>query len=519
MSDEEKEETSGLQPEKMKVNELKTLLNERGLDTKGVKAVLVSRLRQALIEEEGDGGGDEETGDEIKIDIVESLQEEEPTKDDRIIDTGQPTDPPLQLEGIESSVKVIEDNDHKSELMALIDRAADDKSDEMEMSSVDLIEPSVKAVGAQEMKSDETEYSSVNTTDVIGALDKNLEKLAEKSDEEEKMSKIVVNDENAEMGGIEDKNLEKREVVQDVNIEFERKLSKEEGMDATTSKECTQLTDVSTCSGENKEEVKTDIMDDIIKTMDTLTETLDKSKDQDEVKTEEAERDLSSVEPNRDADEIVIADEVIIKNPDDVQSVEKLSRELSKLKVIVLELTNYFPDFQPRSKEKLLLNLPFKDKKSLDEKQMEEFKTALNQLSFNTNLSNSGVVNLAELLASVSTARLVKEKLSKLIRNVAELSDQLVDYAGHLKRKRARREEEERSKSKSESKEVEGETIGKAKVAIFRRKGDFPIIGVSERDISPIRENFDIKKVGTNIFEGLHFHLIGDWQGEGRRRE
>ena len=179
MSDEEKEETSGLQPEKMKVNELKTLLNERGLDTKGVKAVLVSRLRQALIEEEGDGGGDEETGDEIKIDIVESLQEEEPTKDERIIDTGQATDPPLQLEGIESSVKVIEDSDHRSELMALIDRAADDKSDEMEMSSVDLIEPSEKAVGAQEMKSDETEYSSVNTTDVIGALDKNLEKFVE----------------------------------------------------------------------------------------------------------------------------------------------------------------------------------------------------------------------------------------------------------------------------------------------------------------------------------------------------
>ena len=510
MSDEEKEETSGLQPEKMKVNELKSLLNERGLDTKGVKAVLVSRLRQALIEEEGGDGGDE-----MKIDIVESVQEEEPTKDERIIDTGQPADPPLQLEGIDSeeegSGKVIDDNDHKSELMALIDRAADDKSDEIEMSSVDLIEPSEKAISAEEEKSDERE--SVDITDVIGALDKNLEEIAEKSAEEEKMSIVLVNDENAEMGGIEDKNLEESEVVQDVSIQFERKLSKEEEMelDATTSKECTQLTDVATSSdGEKKEEVKTDIMDDIIKTMDTLTDTLDMPKDeQEEVKTEEAERDLSSVEPNRDADEIVIADEVIIKNPDDVQSVEKLSRELSKLKVIVLELTNYFPDFQPRSKEKLLLNLPFKEKKSLDETQMDEFKTALNQLSFNTHLSNSGVANLAELLASVSTARLVKDKLSKLIRNVAELSDQLVDYAGHLKRKRARRKEEEeegRSASKSEVEEVEGETIGKAKVAIFRRKGDFPIIGVSERDISPIRENFDIKKVRTNVFEDLHFH-------------
>ena len=47
----------------------------------------------------------------------------------------------------------------------------------------------------------------------------------------------------------------------------------------------------------------------------------------------------------------------------------------------------------------------------------------------------------------------------------------------------------------------EGETIGKDKVAIFRRKGDFPIIGVSERDISPIRENFDIKKVKYQFYK------------------
>ena len=223
-----------------------------------------------------------------------------------------------------------------------------------------------------------------------------------------------------------------------------------------------------------------------------------------EVKVEEAERDLSKVEPNRDADEIVVAGEVIIKNPEDVQLVEKLSRELNKLKVIVLELTNFFPDFQPRSKEKLLLCLPFKDKKALDDKDMEEFKTALNQLDFSSSLSNCGVTNLAELLASISSVRLVKDKLGKLIRNVADLSDQLVDYAGHLKRKRARREEEEkRSKSKEGDKVGEGETIGKDKVAIFRRKGDFPIIGVSERDISPIRENFDIKKVKSQLHKKL----------------
>ena len=170
MSDEEKEERSGLQPEKMKVNELKTLLNERGLDTKGVKAVLVSRLKQALVEEEG--RDDEDIGEEIKIDIVESLQEQEPTKDERIIDTGQE---PLVIESIdnEGSGKVIEDSnggdsDHKSELMALIDGAADDKSDKMEdVSSDDPKKPS----GSEEDKSHELKMpSSINTNDdEIGA--------------------------------------------------------------------------------------------------------------------------------------------------------------------------------------------------------------------------------------------------------------------------------------------------------------------------------------------------------------
>merc|ERR1712130_827665 len=189
---EEKEETSsGLQPEKMKVNELKTLLNERGLDTKGVKAVLVSRLRQALAEEEG--GDDDDIGEEMKIDIVESVQEEEPTKDERIIDTGQE---PLVIEGVESerSGKVIEDidfgdSDHKSELMALIDRAADDKSDNIEdvlISSDDL----KKSSDSEGDKSHDTEHSLVNTIDEIGALDKNLEKIAEKTDEEDKMCNI-----------------------------------------------------------------------------------------------------------------------------------------------------------------------------------------------------------------------------------------------------------------------------------------------------------------------------------------
>ena len=479
-ADEEKNETVDLQPEKMKVNELKTLLNDRGLDTKGVKAVLVSRLRQALAEEDDGGGGDDEDG--IKIDNVESLQKQ--AEDERITDTGQNTNTD-RIDESDSSKKLIEESesDHKSELMALIDRAiVDDKPEE--------------ASDLSEEKSKEKDlHISNQAPEATSAPYSNLEETVKPIEAEEKIGKNLVQNESAPVIG-------NGEEKKDSEEELDRKLSKEEEemklADATTSKECTQLKKVSTENME--EEEKTDIMDDIIKTMDTLTETLDKSKGQEEVKVEEAERDLSKVEPNRDADEIVVAGEVIIKNPEDVQLVEKLSRELNKLKVIVLELTNFFPDFQPRSKEKLLLCLPFKDKKTLDDKDMEEFKTALNQLDFSSNLSNSGVTNLAELLASVSSVRLVKDKLGKLIRNVADLSDQLVDYAGHLKRKRARREEEEK---RSKSKEVEGETIGKDKVAIFRRKGDFPIIGVSERDISPIRENFDIKKVKSKFQKKL----------------
>ena len=105
-ADEEKNETMDLQPEKMKVNELKTLMNDRGLDTKGVKAVLVSRLRQALAEEDDGGGGDDEDG--IKIDNVESLQK--PAEDERITDTGQNTNTD-RIDESGSSKKVLEESE------------------------------------------------------------------------------------------------------------------------------------------------------------------------------------------------------------------------------------------------------------------------------------------------------------------------------------------------------------------------------------------------------------------------
>lgn len=46
-----------MDPAKLKVVDLRTELANRGLDTKGVKAVLVSRLQTALDEESGTVSG------------------------------------------------------------------------------------------------------------------------------------------------------------------------------------------------------------------------------------------------------------------------------------------------------------------------------------------------------------------------------------------------------------------------------------------------------------------------------
>ena len=50
---------SDIDPDKLKVAELRDELKARGLDTKGNKAALIARLKEALESDDGDGGKNE----------------------------------------------------------------------------------------------------------------------------------------------------------------------------------------------------------------------------------------------------------------------------------------------------------------------------------------------------------------------------------------------------------------------------------------------------------------------------
>eukprot|EP00092_Neocalanus_flemingeri_P031338 GFUD01034034.1.p1 GENE.GFUD01034034.1~~GFUD01034034.1.p1 ORF type:complete len:1306 (-),score=333.18 GFUD01034034.1:153-4070(-) len=252
----------------------------------------------------------------------------------------------------------------------------------------------------------------------------------------------------------------------------------------------------SKCEKENNDMNDNDFVLEI-KTVETLNEVVEdespSAKDYDENlkkpnDDDDFERDLSKVVPNRDQDMCTL-EKVVFQNAEDKGNVLKLSYELEKLKVIVLELTNFFPHYQPRTQEKILLNLPLRNKKELDEKDFQVFKSCLEGKQFGSDCSNGGIENLNEILESVSPVLTLQEKLSRSIRNVSDLCNKLIEYVDHLKRKT--------EKNKDDPKTCE--TIGVKKVAICRRKNDFPIVGISARDISPIRENFCIKKIISKV--------------------
>jgi hypothetical protein len=118
------------------------------------------------------------------------------------------------------------------------------------------------------------------------------------------------------------------------------------------------------------------------------------------------------------------------------------------------------------------------------------FKTSLEDRQYNSELTNCGVDNLFEILETVNSSYSLKEKIKKVIKNVNELSSKLIEYVDHLKRK------VERLKDKKEDKKYEDcETIGAKGVFITRRHNQYPIVGVAEKDMSPIRESFNIKEV------------------------
>ena len=235
-----------------------------------------------------------------------------------------------------------------------------------------------------------------------------------------------------------------------------------------------------------------------IKTVETLKESLDEQiKEEDSSKqiSEDLERDLSKVEPNRDQAIVSPVMNISSQYEEDKESIVKLSYELEKLKVIVLELTNYYPHYQPRTIEKKLLNLPFRDIKELNERDFDVFKAAVKGKQFGSDSANGGIENLNEILEICSTSATLHQKLTTVIQSVTDLSNKLIEYVDHLKRKIERSKKFEKKKED----DLKDETIGAKKIAICRRKNHFPIVGVSARDISPIRENFCIKEVISNV--------------------
>lgn len=105
---------SGIEPSKLKVAELRAELQARGLDSKGVKAVLVERLENALLDDAEEVGNENEPteaegDDNFDDDVVELAQEALPEAEQGFGDefgfsgdqegTGQEADDDLLQEG------------------------------------------------------------------------------------------------------------------------------------------------------------------------------------------------------------------------------------------------------------------------------------------------------------------------------------------------------------------------------------------------------------------------------------
>jgi len=106
------------EPEKMKVAELRAALQEKGLDTKGTKPVLVARLQEALAAEQKNPTPEPEQIEDTPMDEVpaaepeetEETEEDKPAEDEKMEE-----ETPAVAEEVTKTDKPVEADEVKKE--------------------------------------------------------------------------------------------------------------------------------------------------------------------------------------------------------------------------------------------------------------------------------------------------------------------------------------------------------------------------------------------------------------------
>jgi len=163
---------------------------------------------------------------------------------------------------------------------------------------------------------------------------------------------------------------------------------------------------------------------------------------------------------------------------------------MDKLKDLVLDLLKYFPEYMPRSEEKKLLDLPFQDKRVLDEKDCTELKNVLEIRMYGQEYENFG---LPKLEFSLEETKDTENKLENMLTKICTLNEKLIPYVEHVKKKVDRKKASDEKKDQQKGKTEEG-WGGKKRDPQTKDTTKYPIKGLTDKDVSPIRGEFDMMR-------------------------